>query len=84
MPIKIWRQKIVKKVFIYCQLVAKFIGLIFALFSVFVFIWQFLPLYTGKGVIYIIFIIGGFIWGLDILWSTIEDTKTIDKEIKNI
>ncbi len=73
-----------KKAFIYCQLYVKCIGLIFALVSVFIFIWQFIPLYIGKGVIFVIFIVGGVIWALDTLWSTFEDVKTINKEIKDL
>jgi len=61
---------------------AKCVGLIFALAGVTIFIIQFLPTYIGKHALFWIFIVGGFIWGLDTLWSALKDAGEIREEIK--
>jgi len=66
-----------QQTFRYSRYVAKWIGLVFALAGVFIFIIQFLPTYTGKGVVFWIFIAGGILWALDTLWSTLDDVREI-------
>ena len=72
-----------KQIFRYVRYYAKWIGLIFILAGVLLFILQFVPTYTGKGALFLAFVIGGFVWGLDTLWSTLEDIKEIAKEIED-
>ena len=70
-----------KQTFRYCRYGAKWIGLTFAVAGVFLFIIQFLPTYTGRGMVFWLFIGGGIIWGLDTLWSTLDNVKEIADEI---
>ncbi len=72
-----------KQTFRYFRYYAKWFGLVFVLAGVLLFILQFVPIYTGKGVVFWIFVIGGFAWGLDTLWGTLKDIKEIAKEIND-
>lgn len=72
-----------KQTFRYVRFYAKWLGLTFILAGVLLFILQFVPTYTGKGVLFWIFVIAGFAWGLDTLWSTLKDIGEIAKEIKD-
>jgi len=63
-------------------MVAKCVSLPFVFAGVFLFIFQFLPDYTGKGISFWIFFGGGIFWALDTLWSTMKDATDICKEIK--
>ncbi len=66
----------------YARLIAKAISVPFAVAGVFLFIVQFSPMYIGKGILFGLFFAGGIFWGLDTLWSTLEDWREIAKEIE--
>lgn len=65
------------------RLTAKAVSLTFGLCGVLLFILQFVPTYTGRGVVFVIFVIGGFIWALDTIWSTLNDMKEIARGSNN-
>lgn len=72
-----------KQTFRYVRYVAKWIGLVFVLAGVLLFIIKFVPTYTGKGALFVLFIVGGLFWGLDTLWSTLNSIKGIAQEIND-
>jgi len=62
-----------KQAFRYSRLVAKSVGFFFAMAAVALFIIEYLPTYTEKGLWFWVFIGAGMVWVLDILWSTLDD-----------
>jgi hypothetical protein len=72
-----------KQTFRYVRLIAKSVGLPFIVAGVLLFILQFLPTYIGKGIWFWIFIIAGFVWGLDTFWSTLKDLIEIAGQIQD-
>lgn len=70
-----------KQTFRYVRYFAKWIGLVFVLAGVLLFILQFVPTYTGKGVVFVGFVVAGFIWALDTLWSSLNEIREIGKQI---
>jgi hypothetical protein len=68
-----------KQIFNYARLIAKSAGLIFALVGILLFMIQFIPEYWGPGLV--VFMIGGFLWSLDTLWSTLDSWLELSRKI---
>jgi hypothetical protein len=64
-----------KETFRYFRFVAKIIGLVFALAGVSIFIIEFLPTYTGRGIAFGIFIFGGILWAFDTFGDAITGIR---------
>ncbi len=69
-----------KRIFNYARLIAKSVGLVFSLVGVVLFMVQFLPTYAGTTTGLVIFIIGGCLWTLDTLWSTLDGWMELGKK----
>lgn len=69
-----------KRIFNYARLIAKLVGGVFALVGVGLFMVQLLPTYRGIGAGLVIFIIGGCLWTLDTLWSTLDGCMELRKK----
>ena len=69
-----------KRMFTYARLIAKSVGFIFVLVGIVLFMVQFLQTYGGTGTGLVIFIIGGCLWTLDTLWSTLDSWMELGKK----
>jgi hypothetical protein len=68
-----------KRMFTYARLVAKSAGFMFAIAGIVIFMVQFIPTYGKTGLI--IFVIGGCLWTLDTLWSTLDSWFELRKKL---
>lgn len=71
-----------KQGFRYARLIAKSVGLVFALVGILIFMIQNISAYAGMIAGVVIFVIGAFLWALDTLWSALDDWKRLSEQIK--
>jgi fatty acid desaturase len=65
------------------RVIVKIASFPFVLFGIVLFLWQFLPIYIGKGWMFYIFVVGIMLWFLDVEWSTIQDVMDIIEKPKS-
>ena len=70
-----------KQRFGYIRMFAKGVSLPLAIAGVFIFIWEYLPTYMGRGIWFYVFFVAGIVWALDTLWSALDDIKEACEKI---
>ena len=71
-----------KQILRYIQLIAKIVSIPFILAGVILFIIPFLPTAIENKTLFWIFISGGLLWLLDVLWGIISGALEVSKKIK--
>ena len=59
------------------RVIVKIASFPFVLAGIVLFLWQFLPIYIGKGGAFYIFVAGIMFWFLDTEWTAIQDVLEI-------